>query len=258
MKKTTKISVAMALATCLASASASADMVLGLFAGVQGWDMNADGSFGTSNNNTAQAEFSFDSESQGSIYVALEHPVPLVPNIKIKHNQMDTIGNTQLNSTFSFAGTTYSVNSSLDTNIDLTNTDFIMYYEILDNDLVTLDVGLNVKKIDGRLDVVDINDASLTAREEFDGVVPMLYGAIKVGLPFTGLGVFADGSLLSVGDHTLYDYEAGIGYTFVDNVAIDLTLQLGYRAVKLELEDLDDIDSNLEFDGVFVGLEAHF
>ena len=42
------------------------------------------------------------------------------------------------------------------------------------------------------------------------------------------------------------------------NLAIDLTLQLGYRAVTLELDDLDDIYSDLEFKGIYAGLEVHF
>ncbi len=254
-KKTTKTVIAIALACALTSANAAADTLLGVFAGVQGWDMDTDGTFGSTNN---QAEFNFDSKTQTSFYLALEHPVPIIPNVKIKHNQMDTDGLAKLNSTFEFGGTTYAVNSNLTTDVDLTNTDFIFYYEVLDNDLITLDFGINVKHVDGELDVINIDDTTVRSNEKFDGYVPMFYGAVKVGLPFTGLGVFADGSILSVGDHTLYDYEAGVGYTFIDNMAIDLTLQVGYRAIKLELDDLDDIYSDLDFDGVFVGLEAHF
>lgn len=257
MKKTT--TAVLALAGVLATASAQADMIFGVYAGVQGWNMASDGSFGQVNNGvTSNASFAFEDESQTSFYLAVEHPVPLIPNVKVKHNQLETMGDTVLNSTFVFGSQQFNVNTSVATNIDLTNTDFVFYYEILDNDLVTLDIGLNAKKIEGTLDVVNNTDASQNAKESFSGFVPMLYGNVEIGLPFTGLGVFADGSLLSVGDHTLYDYEAGIAYTFVDNMAIDLTIQLGYRAVKLELDDIDDISTNLDFDGVFVGLEAHF
>jgi outer membrane protein len=257
MKKITK--TALALATCLVASNASADTILGVFAGVQSWNMGAEGSFGEQNGALdSSATFDFEKKNQTSFYLALEHPVPLVPNIKIKRNQMETKGDTLLATSFDFGGNVFNNNTTIATNVDLSNTDFILYYEILDNDLVTIDVGLNAKKIEGVLDVVDKTDASITATENFDGFVPMLYGNLEVGLPFTGLGVFAEGSLLSVGDHTLYDYEAGIGYTFIDNMAIDLTVQVGYRAIKLELQDLDNINSNLDFDGVFVGLEAHF
>ncbi len=254
-----KITAALAVATCLTTANAHADMVFGVYAGVQGWDMGAKGSYGQVNgNSTSSASFAFEDETQNSYYIAIEHPVPLVPNIKVKHNEMATFGDTLLNSTFEFGGEIFNVNSRLGTDIDLTNTDYVFYYEVLDNDLVTLDLGINAKRVKGTLAVADQNDPTINGRESFSGYVPMLYGNVEIGLPFTGLGVFADGSMLSVGGHTLYDYEAGVAYTFVDNVAIDLTVQLGYRSIKLELDDLDDIDTNLDFDGVFLGLEAHF
>jgi len=72
------------------------------------------------------------------------------------------------------------------------------------------------------------------------------------------LTVYAEGSLLSIDGHSLHDYEMGIAYTFVDNLAVDLTVQLGYRSFLLELDDLEKVNTNLEFDGVFVGLEVHF
>jgi outer membrane protein len=257
MNKITK--AALALTTCLAASSASADTIYGIYAGVQGWNMDAKGSFGqVTNGVSSSANFNFDKESQSSFYLAIEHPIPLLPNVKVKRNSMETTGNSTLNGTFVFGGETFSITSQLNTVVDLSNTDYILYYELLDSDLATIDFGINAKNIDGVLNVVSKNNPTQTARETFDGFVPMLYGNIEFGLPFTGFGVFAEGSMLSVGDHSLYDYEAGIGYTFLDNAVVDLTVQLGYRAVKLELDDLEDINSNLEFDGVFVGFEVHF
>ena len=257
MKKIT--SLALAVIGCLGAANAQADTILGVYAGVQSWDMGSEGSFGQVINNTSNsASFSYADERQTSFYLALEHPVPLVPNIKIKRNEMETAGDTVLSSTFTFNDNTFAVNSALATTVDLSNTDFVLYYEILDNDLVTVDIGLNAKKVEGDFFVQDKANAANNARESFDGFVPMLYGNVEIGLPFTGLGIYGEGSMLSVGDHSLYDYEVGIGYTFIDNMAIDMTVQLGYRAVQLEIDDLDDIDTNLDFDGVYVGLEAHF
>jgi outer membrane protein len=79
-----------------------------------------------------------------------------------------------------------------------------------------------------------------------------------VGLPFTGFNLFAEGNFLSIDDNVLYDYQAGISYELVENLAIDINLTLGYRAVKLELDDLDDLYTNLDFDGVFAGAVLHF
>ncbi|MEP3827065.1 MAG: hypothetical protein ABJM47_03165, partial [Lentilitoribacter sp.] len=69
---------------------------------------------------------------------------------------------------------------------------------------------------------------------------------------------FVEGSFLNIDDHTLSDYQAALTYSLMENLAVDVTFQLGYRAVELELDDLDDIYSNLEFKGVYAGLEVHF
>jgi hypothetical protein len=44
----------------------------------------------------------------------------------------------------------------------------------------------------------------------------------------------------------------------INSLAADVTFQLGYREVSLELEDLDGIFSDLEFKGAYAGLEVHF
>lgn len=255
MKKITRTTLAIIMAASLAPLSASADTLLGVYIGAQGWSMQSDGTFGS--DTIDQAEFALDKETQGSVYIALEHPIPLVPNVKIKHNQMSTQGKTLIDSTFKFGGEIYNTNTSLTTETDLTNTDFIFYYELLDNDLVSLDFGLNVKRFDGQFDVVNLDQAQASS-ESFTGFVPMAYGAVKFTVPMLDIEIFADGSMLSVGDHSLYDYEIGVAYTFIDNLAVDLTFQLGYRSIQLELDDLDDIHADLEFDGIFAGIEAHF
>jgi outer membrane protein len=86
----------------------------------------------------------------------------------------------------------------------------------------------------------------------------MIYSRLALGLPLTGFGAFVEGSFLSVGDHTISDYQAAITYSLMENLAIDVTFQAGYRAFTLELEDLDDIYSDLEFKGAYAGLEVHF
>lgn len=86
----------------------------------------------------------------------------------------------------------------------------------------------------------------------------MLYASTQVSIPGTGLSVFAEGNFLSIDDHTLLDYQAGIAYALIDNMLIDVTLQAGYRMVDLELDDLDDVYADLQFDGAFAGVEVHF
>lgn len=234
---------------------AQADTILGAYVGAQGWNMGAEGGF--SNQESSITDFTFDDKTNGSFYIALEHPVPLIPNIKVNRTTLDTAGLTTLATEFEFNGELYAIDTDINTDFEMTGTDFILYYEILDNDLVSIDVGINGKYIDGTIMVAETSGNRMTT-EDFSGVIPMGYARTEVGLPFTGLGIYAEGSFLAIGDNTVSDFQAALTYSFVETLALDMTLQAGYRSMTVELEDLDDLYTNLEFSGVFVGLEFDF
>ncbi|MGJ8679976.1 TIGR04219 family outer membrane beta-barrel protein [Paraglaciecola sp.] len=252
MKKT---AVTLGLMTLCASFTSQADTLLGLYAGAQGWNMEVDGGFSQDGNNLA---FDFDQKAKSNIYAAFEHPIPLIPNIKIQKTDMDTQGSASLTSNYTFGGKLFTANSDAITDVQLSSTDIILYYEFFDNDLISFDFGINAKQIDGELLVTDKDDPTLSGFETFSGPVPMLYSRLEIGVPFTGFGAFAEGSYLNVDDHSLSDFQAAITYSLMENLALDVTFQVGYRAVSLELEDLDDIYSDLEFKGAFAGIEVHF
>jgi len=252
MKKT---ALSIGLVAICASFSSHADTLLGLYVGAQAWNMETSGGFSDDGSNVS---FNFEDEAKPSYYAAFEHPIPLIPNIKVQRTDMDTNGDVTLNSNFTFGGELFSINTDVISDVQLSSTDIILYYELFDNDLISFDVGINAKYIDGELLVIAKDDATLSGREEFSGPVPMLYSRLAVGIPLTGFGAFVEGSFLSIDDHTLTDYQAAITYSLMENLAIDVTFQVGYRAFTLELEDLDDIYSDLEFKGAYAGLEVHF
>lgn len=251
MKHTLKLSAL--LCAGILSSTAHADTLLGGYVGAQVWNMGATGGF---SQNESLATFAFDEEANTSFYAALEHPIPLVPNIKIARTSMDTTGSTVIDTQFTFGDRVFLVNSQLETTVEMTATDYILYYEILDNDLLTVDVGITGKQIEGDFVVVDQNGN--TGTENFDGIIPMGYGKVQIGLPFTGFGLHAEGSFLSIDDDSLTDYQVAITYSFVETFALDLSIQAGYRSTTLDIEDLDDIYADLEFDGAYIGLEFDF
>ena len=239
--------IAVGLGCALMSMSAQSDTIAGVYAGVQAWQTDTTGGFADS---SSTANFNFDDETNTSFYVAVEHPLPFIPNIKVARTTLDNSGTTALDTSFTFDGELYTANSTVDTMIDLTATDFILYYELFD-------LGINAKYIDGSLSVVDAA-SNTQGTGEFSGVVPMAYSRLQLGLPFTGLAAYAEGSYLSFDDHELSDYQVAVAYSFIESLAVDMTLQVGYRKVTVDIEDLDDIYANMEFDGVFAGLEVHF
>ncbi|MFC0117551.1 TIGR04219 family outer membrane beta-barrel protein [Pseudoalteromonas xiamenensis] len=253
-----KLCLALALATAGLAPVAHADTLLGLYVGGEGWKTSNEGSFANKGN---LQKFNFEDETFTSYYAALEHPIPLVPNIKLKHTELEITGSTTLSETFEFGGTEYRTNTAATTVSDLTHNDIILYYELFDNDLVSIDFGVNVKQFDGEITVKGEDQATgnmTTERVDFSGYVPMGYLRGEVGMPFTGLSLFAEGSVLSISGSSIQDYQVGVAWAFVENMAVDVAVRAGYRSLQLELDDIDDIDTDLDFSGPFLGLELHF
>lgn len=242
MKKTTAV---IASAMLLTSYNASADAI-GVYAGAQVWNMAADGGHGKS---SADYDYNYDDEVQNRFYISVEHPIPFIPNAKLAYSELKTDSNSiEQKSNFSDF-----IDGSSD--IDFSYIDYTLYYEILDNDLVSLDLGVTAKDFEGDLDSAGdfgFNDESV------DEIIPMLYASVKVGLPFTGLNAFAEGNFLSFDDTTFTDYQVGIQYELIDNMLIDVSLSAGYRVVNLDLDDVDNVNADIDFDGAFAGVEFHF
>lgn len=254
-----KYCLAAALTMAVLVPTAQADTILGLHLGVDGWKSNNEGEL-SYKNNSAQ-NFNFKDDTFISYYAALEHPVPLIPNIKLKYTELDLNGSALLDDTFSFNGSNYVVGTNVNSISELTHIDYILYYEIFDNDLLSIDLGLNVKQFDGDITVSGVTQqggANITEVVEFSGFVPLAYARTEVGLPFTGLSVFFEGSLLAIDDSKIQDYQMGIAWEFIDNLAIDVAVKAGYRSMTLELDDIDNINTNIDASGPFAGIAVHF
>ncbi|AZZ99657.1 TIGR04219 family outer membrane beta-barrel protein [Pseudoalteromonas sp. R3] len=248
------LAAALSLA-CLAPA-AQADTLLGLYLGGEAWGAEPEGSFANKGN---QQEFDFEKKNFSSFYAALEHPVPLVPNVKLKYTELKLDGSAVLNETFDFGNKSFTVGGTVNTVGDLNHMDYILYYELFDNDLVSFDFGLNAKHFDGDISVTGFaNGETTTETVDFSGFIPLGYLRGEVGLPLTGLSVFAEGSLLAIDDSKIQDFQVGVAWEFIDNMAVDIAVRAGYRSMVVELDDVDDITTDLDASGPFAGLQIHF
>lgn len=252
-----KTALALTLGALLTATAVQADTLGGIYVGAQYWDLASDG---TINDDNASADFDLGDDAKGSVWIAIEHPIPLLPNFKARYNQLDGEGVATLNGEIVIDDKTFADDTEMALDAKLDHVDAVLYYELLDNDLVSLDLGLNIKVGDFELTGVgeDPSGAAISASGSYSGPIPLLYAAGEIGLPLTGLGLFGEVSGLAYSGNQFYDAQAGLGYNVLDNPAIVLTAQLGYRIFKLKAEDLDDINADIQFDGAFAGLVAHF
>lgn len=234
--------------------SAGAD-VLSLKAKIGQWRPDFEGHVTTSNIDIHD-ELGLDSDNGLFLEVRLEHPVPILPNIRIAHTNLEESGNGIVQKSFEFGGQVINANSAVDTDIDLTHTDITFYYELIDT-VFDLDLGITARKFDGNLkiDTVDVRTI-----ENVDYWVPLGYLAARYDLPF--FGFYATGNINGIGysDSHMIDYSIAGGWqTSIAEVA-DIGVEIGYRALKLDLDedDVGDFDSNIDINGVFGNLTAYF
>lgn len=221
----------------LGSTTAQADF-LGLYAGVDGVYSQ------TSINDNSPTDDKFN-----AVYnVAFEHPVPFLPNLKLRYSEF---GGTRNN----FQSGIYMVDQDLDVN----TLDAIAYYEILDN-IVSVDAGLGVKRLDVSNTLRNTVPAvNITFTADDKQTLPALYAAAGGKLPFTGFSAKAEVMAGKNSDADFNDINAEVKYNFIETIALDVGVKFGYRAMTVNFDD--DAKSGfdkIEAKGPYLGLEAHF
>ncbi|NRD72737.1 TIGR04219 family outer membrane beta-barrel protein [Shewanella sp. VB17] len=244
MKKTI---LACALLGSLAFSSAHAESLMVFKVGGDYWKADTSGTF--AENGQAQQDVNYSSSSQGSIWVSFEHPIPLVPNVKIRENRLDSDGSGSFNGDFNG----HAFSGDVNVNTDLSNTDFVLYYELLNNDLVELDLGAAYKRMSGSFRVAD---AGHPEQKDLDSGITMAYADAQVGVPGLGLYGFAE-VMLGIDESSVYDYTVGLGWQF-DGDALDTKVRVGYREFNFDVNDFDGVSTNSQFKGFFAGVELVF
>ncbi|MBP8118940.1 MULTISPECIES: TIGR04219 family outer membrane beta-barrel protein [Shewanella] len=245
MKKTLLASAV--LGFCMAS-SAQAATVVGFTIGGDYWRADTSGTF--ADKGQPQQTFDYSSSAQGSYWIAVEHPLPFVPNIKIRENSLDQKGGMS-GADFNFNGHDFKGNVTAYT--DLSNTDFVLYYEILDNDIVSLDLGAAYKLMNGSLRV---QDPGHPEEKDVDSGIVMGYASTHVGMPGLGLYGFAD-LMQGVNESSVHDYAIGLGWQF-DGLAVDTRVRVGYREFLFDVSNFSGVSADTKFKGYFAGVEINF
>lgn len=208
--------------------------VIGLKADVSYW--NFDGYSQSAN----AGKQDLDRQGTAQLSVAFEHPVPLLPNAKIKYVNLDS--NSEQSTPLNAA------------DIELNNIDYILYYELLDT-IVHADIGAGLTNLDGT--VRNLNAGALT-QYDLDEYSPLLYATAGVKLPLTGMSAKAEAVYSHGSDIKKTDVQAELQYDFIDNLLVDVGAKVGYRIMNIDAEQNNAPDLELEFKGPYVGLDIHF
>ncbi|QKT03302.1 TIGR04219 family outer membrane beta-barrel protein [Ectothiorhodospiraceae bacterium 2226] len=243
--------IAYAAAGLLMTPAAHADF-LGFGAGAALWQHTPSGSVQYRGDEIDMRDsgngLGLDRDRDAMIWAHLEHPVPLLPNVRLMHTSVSNAGSGTLNHSFG----SFNFSEAVDSSMDLRQLDAVLYWELLDN-WVELDLGLQVKALDGEIEVRG-RTSGRQERAEFSGVLPMGYARAAFHLPLSGFAVELAGAGISYDGHRLTDLMAQVSY----RSSFGLGVVAGWREQRLKLDDLDDVTADVTIDGPYAGLFYRF
>ncbi|EAT11761.1 TIGR04219 family outer membrane beta-barrel protein [Bermanella marisrubri] len=255
-----KLLFAAALTAALPQA-ASALPLVDFYAGAHYWDQSISGEVGTGNNVADfEDDLNLDAGGQNVVYFAFEHPIPVIPNIKIKNTEMTADGNGTFASTFNLGGETITGATGVATDLDLSHTDYTLYWG-LPLPIVTLDFGITARQFDGYMRAVENGGNSSEA--DLDVTVPMGYLKAAVDIPLTGVSIGADLNAISYGDTGINDFDVNVTYVLPVIPVLDVGITAGYRSFDFEIDPEDfggssnDLTAESTISGPYLGLSLH-
>lgn len=244
-----KFNTALLSALCLLTAASSqAATFYQVTAGANFWQN--DGTVKAGEVADAQFTLQQDDQSNSEYYFQFEHGLPLLPNARYVKSDFSVSGSQTLTQTYILSGQTYRVASTLGADYEYDYTDYSLYYELFDNQVLEFDLGVTFKDIDANLAVVNQDDRTESSSRRASGIEPYLYTAAKLNLPLLNLGF---STILNVKDSDSYDFEFALQYQLGD-MPIQPYVQLGWKKQQQNFEDFDSLYFNHDWDAAFAGI----
>lgn len=183
-------------------------------------------------------------------FIAVEHPIPLIPNIKIRNYGLSTTGGGTVTSGFTFGTTAYTAGDTISTEMTMDHTNLTLYYELLDN-ILTFDLGITAMMLDGK---VVVTRGGIRNSKMIDTTIPMIYYNVGISFVPTGFKFEFTGDHIDMSDgyfcglDTKIVYEPGQFYGF----------EVGYRDNKFKFNGKQNLYSDIDFEGPFINVYLHF
>lgn len=220
---------------------------IGLNLSASNWASISPSSFDSTDSDSIDLidDLDVDDPSQTSMTFILEHPIGVLPNIRYQGSQLD--------SDLRISGAAFDSGNQSSSTFDLAHDDIVLYYQLLDN-WVDLDLGVDVKRVDGEISYNSTPGNTVS----IDETIPLLYLSARFDLPLDGLYVGANINAnvidLGISESSAQDSTIMMGY----ESGTGLGIEGGYKYFSLDLDNVDAADTELEYDGVFLNGYINF
>jgi len=231
--------------TCTGVAQAE---FVGLNIGPGAWDTAQTNSFTNTSvdldNQSSAPEL--DDQSTPSLLFVIEHPISIIPNFRYQDSALDSNGSDTLNGgSLSFNNQSFG-DGTTGSSYDLNHNDIVLYYELMDN-WINLDFGVDLKSFAGEISLSDSSPNNTLL--PIDETIPLFYLSARFNLPLNGFYVGADiNSNFSISDSVAEDSTFLLGYKSENG----LRVEGGIKIFSLDLNQSNDVDASLEYDGLFL------
>lgn len=246
-----------AAASALFATAANADIVR-VEGAVGAWQSDPTGTIKYAGNPSFDVvdNAGLDASTNMYAWVYLKHPIPVLPNLRLEYADTGFDGKV---TSLTWDGEDYAnVNNTL----SLKQYDAVLYYNILDNTFwTTIDLGVDVKYIDGNYNLKESSATAKAVDEDFSITMPLAYLRGRVQIPVTNIGVEAIARGISYSSNTVVDAQIKLDYTMDFIPVVQPGLEIGYRyqQVKLDAGSIGmDADLDTTFSGVYGGLMVRF
>lgn len=235
----------------LIAGQAAADM-LGGRAGLEYWHAQPDVIAGDTG---AAGRWSLQDASGVAWAARFEHPIPLLPNVAARYQQNDYTAQEPLLDSLRLGQIAYNAGQATGQYQKYQHYDVTAYYELLDNPLLSVDVGLTARKL-----VVKsvLSTSALKSSTDLSVLLPMLYLDTEVGVWGTDTVVFAKANYSRYQSDLNYDWQAGIAWRFIDIAMFQAYFRAGWQYNKLAISERDHFDAQASSAGGFAGLYVDF
>jgi len=192
-----------------------------------------------------------------------EHPIPIIPNIKLAYMPVKFEGGGTLTQDIKWGNYTFQINTDYNLSVTLDRVDTTLYYNFPFIKTATagkldIELGLNVRTItfEGKLQGTALGVGIVSEVASITLPMPMGHLAAEIK-PINQLSLLGEVNYIGYKENAYYDYRAGLRLSSEGLVRAPLKpfIEVGYRSEKLKLAERDvKTDINMEGAYALVGL----
>jgi len=197
-------------------------------------------------------------ETKPRAKLKLEHPIPVIPNIKLAYMPMKFDGSGNVGRTINWGNFTYDLSAGFNLSAKLDRVDTTLYYNFPFIKTATagkLDVefGLNVRTImfDGKLDGTTTAPGNPRVSESKSITLPVPMGHLAAEIrPISLVSLVGEVNYIGYKNNAYYDYVAGLRLNPPVRTPLKPFVEVGYRHEKLKIDE-QDVKTDLNIKGLY-------